>query len=62
VKIVTTSDKKLAQEIRAALKENDGYCPCKLTRTPSTKCICDEFLNNNTLGACHCGLYVKIEQ
>ena len=61
MKIVVTDDKKTEKEIRAALKDNDGYCPCKLVRSPSTQCMCDEFIDSETLGACHCGLYVKVE-
>lgn len=61
MKIVVTKDKALEKEIRAALKENDGYCPCRPVRNESTKCMCDEFLEGDKLGACHCGLYVKVE-
>lgn len=61
MKIVVTDDKELEKEVRAALKENNGYCPCKLVRKPSTRCLCDEFIDRETLGACHCGLYVKVE-
>ena len=27
------------------VKENDGYCPCKLVKTPQTRCMCQEFIN-----------------
>lgn len=61
MKIKVSDDKKLVEEIRAKLKENQGYCPCKLVKTPDTKCICKEFLNQEYIGPCHCGLYYKEE-
>ena len=33
-------DKELVAKIRAALKENDGYCPCRFDKTPDTLCMC----------------------
>lgn len=59
MKISVSSDKELVADIRAKLKENGGYCPCRLTQTPETKCICKEFLEQDYDGPCHCGLYVK---
>lgn len=61
MKIKVNDDKQLVEEIRAKLKENSGYCPCKLVKTPDTKCICKEFLNQEYIGLCHCGLYYKEE-
>lgn len=58
MRIRATKDEKLKAEIRKALEENDGYCPCRTERTPETKCMCKEFLEQES-GACHCGLYVK---
>ena len=43
MKIVLNPDKEQVELIRLALKENDGYCPCRLVRTEDTKCICKEF-------------------
>lgn len=51
-------DKERAEKIRAKIKENDGYCPCKLEKTEDTKCICKEFLEQG-VGECNCGLYIK---
>lgn len=51
-------DKERAEKIRAKIRENDGYCPCKLEKTEDTKCICKEFLEQG-VGECHCGLYIK---
>lgn len=49
----------LVKEIRQKIKENGGYCPCRLERTPETKCICKDFLEQES-GTCHCGLYIKV--
>jgi len=62
MKIMTNTDKELVADIRARLKENDGYCPCRLKKTEDTKCICKEFLEQDSEGPCHCGLYVKVEK
>lgn len=56
--IKVSTNKDLVEEIKVALKKNDGYCPCKLEKTPDTKCPCKEF-RESTSGECHCGLYVK---
>ena len=48
------------EDIQAAVRANDGYCPCRLIHTPETKCMCKDFLEQEE-GVCHCGLYVKIK-
>lgn len=53
-----SENKELVQEIREKLKVNEGYCPCRIEKTPDTKCICKEFREQES-GECHCGLYVK---
>lgn len=48
------------EKIEEALKKNDGYCPCRVQRTPDTKCMCKEFreqMESHECGKCHCGLY-----
>ena len=50
-----------AEEILAKVEANDGYCPCKLEKNVDTMCMCKEFLEQQTLGDCHCGLYKKVE-
>ena len=65
MKVHITNDKELATTIRAALKENEGYCPCiyQSKGKPEYKCMCKDFLENVKTGeACHCGLYIKDEQ
>lgn len=53
-----SEDKELVQEIRKKLKERNGYCPCKIEKTDDTKCMCKDFIEQES-GECHCGLYVK---
>lgn len=46
-------------EIEEAIKENDGYCICAVSKNPDTKCMCKEFRDKQEEGLCHCGLYIK---
>ena len=57
-RITLSSDKEQVNKIKKALKENNGYCPCRLKNTEDTKCMCREFREQKE-GSCHCGLYVK---
>lgn len=50
-----------AEAVLEALRKNDFYCPCKLEHIPENKCMCKEFLEQQTEGPCHCGLYIKTE-
>ena len=54
----TEEDKALVNDIRAKLKENGGYCPCKIEKVKDNLCMCKEFLAQDS-GECHCGLYIK---
>ena len=56
--IKTNPDRKFVKEMKKKLKENNGYCPCSLFRTPETKCMCKEFREMDE-GECRCGLYIK---
>lgn len=61
MKIKQNPDKEYANEIREQLKANNSYCPCRLNRTPDTKCMCKEFrdmMERGESGMCHCGLYI----
>lgn len=53
-----TTDEDVKEVVLRALKNNQGYCPCRLEKTPDTKCMCKEF-REQLEGECHCGLYVK---
>ena len=64
MKIHVVEDPELVPMIRAALKENDGYCPCihNSKGQEKYKCICEDFRKNVPVGGtCHCGLYIKDE-
>ena len=56
--IKVSDDKEIVELIRQKLKDNQGYCPCRLEKTSDTKCMCKEFREQEE-GTCHCGLYVK---
>lgn len=61
VRVRTNSDTNIVKEVRSKLKENGGYCPCRISKTEDTKCMCKEFremINNSKIGMCHCGLYI----
>lgn len=60
MKIKLSDDKELVSEIKRKLKENDGYCPCRLTKNEDTKCPCKEFREQES-GECHCGIYIKTQ-
>lgn len=58
--IKLNEDQELVKEIKLQLKNNDGYCPCKLEKNENTKCMCKEFRDQEE-GECHCGLYIKVK-
>lgn len=58
MRIEITKDIEKKKEILQALKNNMGYCPCRLEHIPENKCMCREFVEQEE-GECHCGLYVK---
>lgn len=60
MKIKVTNDIELRNKIRQALKDNEGFCPCRLEKIPENKCMCKEFIEQG-VGPCHCGLYIKEE-
>lgn len=43
-----------------AVRDNDGYCPCMIEKTPDTKCMCREFREQDGPGHCHCGRFEKV--
>lgn len=62
MKIKLNPDNSLVVDIREKIKNNDGYCPCNLVKTPDTLCMCKDFrnmVNSNKAGECHCGLYIS---
>ena len=57
------ADEELAKEIRAAVKANNGHCPCvpEALRSADTLCMCKEFRESSQGSICNCGLYIKTE-
>lgn len=60
MQIKLNPDKSLVDKFRQALRENGGYCPCAIDKTPDTLCMCLEFREKTEPGWCHCGLYKKV--
>lgn len=61
MKIIQNPDTPYALKVKTKLKENDGYCPCRLEKNEDTKCMCKEFreqISRGEDGMCHCGLYI----
>ena len=56
-------DKETVKAIKEGLAKKGGYCPCRLEKTPDTKCMCKEFrdqiADSDFEGYCHCMLYYK---
>ena len=63
MKIKLNEDTEIVNTIKEGLKRTGGYCPCRLERTPDTKCMCTEFKEQikdpDFEGFCHCLLYYK---
>ena len=60
--IIRINKKKTVEEIdqlRQAVRNNKGYCPCKVEHIPENRCICSELLNNHI---CECGLYEYVSE
>lgn len=61
LKVKPNPDKEEFVRVYKAVKENEGYCPCRLKKTEDTKCMCKEFREQTEEGLCHCGLYQKVK-
>ena len=59
--IKVNKNKKLVAQIKQRIKDNNGYCPCRLLKNEDTKCMCKEIREQEEC-ECHCGLYVKIKE
>ena len=63
MKIRFNDDPKIVETVRERLRRKDGYCPCRLQRTPEIICMCQEFRDQiadpDFEGYCHCRLYYK---
>lgn len=56
---VTMKLTEINKTIGESVKENGGYCPCMLSKTPDTKCPCKEFREAESGAVCRCGRYKK---
>lgn len=61
MKVQLVNNKEQVALIKEKLKENNGYCPCRLIKNEDTKCMCKEFRESPVGSTCHCGLFVKME-
>ena len=61
MRIAVNSDKEFVKEMSKAIKDNNGYCPCRIEKTKDTKCMCKEFRDTEE-GTCHCGLFIKYKE
>lgn len=63
MKVTFNENKELVAKVQEGLKRTGDYCPCRLERTPDTKCMCKEFRDQiadpKYEGYCHCLLYYK---
>ena len=63
MKVTLNTDEEIVKDVKEGLKRTGGYCPCRLERTPDTKCMCKEFRDQikdpDFEGFCHCLLYYK---
>ena len=56
MKIIVNPDKDFELEVRKAIVDNSGYCPCVLIKNEDTKCPCKKF---RECKECCCGLYLN---
>lgn len=59
MRIIVNPNKNFTGEMRGSLKNNNGYCPCKIQKNDDNKCMCKEFREQTENGWCHCMLYYK---
>lgn len=45
-------DGVFVRNLKKRIKQNNGYCPCKLLKTPDNKCPCKDFREGR---GCDCG-------
>ena len=55
--VIKNPDTEFVKNLKKRIKDNSGYCPCRLDKTPDTKCPCKEFRET---GECICGLYITL--
>lgn len=62
-RVMLNPDARMVEAVRAGLVRKNGFCPCRLAKSPENFCPCEEFrsqLSDATFhGLCHCRLYLK---
>lgn len=63
LKIVLNENEEIVKAIRNRLKVTNNQCPClpETEWNENTKCPCKQFREQDTIGPCHCNLYIKIK-
>lgn len=57
MKTMLNPDTEFVKNLKKRIKDNGKYCPCRLEKTPETKCPCKAFRET---GECICGLYIQL--
>ena len=61
--VTLNPDAQMVATVRAGLVRKNGFCPCRLAKSPENFCPCDEFKSQMRdpafHGLCHCRLYLK---
>lgn len=60
MKIRSNPDKEYFMEIIKKIRNNGGFCPCRLKKDETTKCMCEEFIKQiekGEEGFCRCQAY-----
>ena len=57
--VIKNPDEVFVRNLRKRIKNNNGYCPCKLERNPDNKCPCKDFREGR---GCDCGLYIELSE
>lgn len=53
--------REIDPSVKALVRQNGGYCPCLIDKTPDTKCPCKDF-REMTEGVCLCGRFEKVNE
>lgn len=54
--VIKNPDDEFVRNLKKRIRDNSGFCPCKLDKVKDNKCPCVEF---RTTGYCCCGLYIQ---
>lgn len=58
------NDKELVDTIQVKLRQNGGFCPCRVDKIEDNECMCKEFreqlktIQPGEVIECHCGLFL----